>query len=105
MYKMDFKKAEEPEIKLSTFSESQKKQANSKKHIYFCFIDYAKALTVWITTDYGKFLKRWEYHTNLSVSWEIYMQDKKQQNWTWNNGLFPNWEKNTSRLYIATLLN
>ena len=21
------------------------------------------------------------------------MQDKKQQNWTWNNGLFPNWEK------------
>ena len=21
------------------------------------------------------------------------MQVKKQQNWTWNNGLFPNWEK------------
>ena len=26
-----------------------------QKNIYFCFIDYAKALTVWITTNYGKF--------------------------------------------------
>ena len=32
------------------------------KHIYFCFIDYAKAF-VWITTNCGKFLKRWEYQT------------------------------------------
>ena len=28
-----------------------------------CFIDYAKALTVWITTNCGKFFKRWEYQT------------------------------------------
>ena len=27
----------------------------------FCFIDYAKAFTMWITTNCGKFLKRWEY--------------------------------------------
>ena len=33
-----------------------------QKNIYFCFIDYAKAF-VWITTSYGKFLKRWEYQT------------------------------------------
>ena len=26
-----------------------------QKNIYFCFIDYAKALTVWITTNCGKF--------------------------------------------------
>ena len=32
-----------------------------QKSIYFCFIDYAKALTVWITANYGKFCKRWEY--------------------------------------------
>ena len=31
-----------------------------QKNIYFCFIDYAKA-SVWITTNCGKFLKRWEY--------------------------------------------
>ena len=34
-----------------------------QKNIYFCFIDYAKALTVWITTNCGEFLKRWEYQT------------------------------------------
>jgi len=26
-----------------------------QKNIYFCFIDYTKALTVWITTNCGKF--------------------------------------------------
>ena len=31
-----------------------------QKNIYFCFIDYTKAF-VWITTNSGKFLKRWEY--------------------------------------------
>ena len=38
-----FRKAEEPEIKLPTSAESSKKQESSKKHIYFCFIDYTKA--------------------------------------------------------------
>ena len=33
-----------------------------QKNIYFCFIDYTKVF-VWITTNFGKFLKRWEYHT------------------------------------------
>ena len=34
-----------------------------QKNIYFCFIDYAKPLTVWITIKCGKFFKRWEYQT------------------------------------------
>ena len=38
-----------------------------------------KPLTMWITTNCGKFLNRWEYQTTLSVSWETCMQDKKQQ--------------------------
>ena len=29
-----------------------------QKNIYFCFFDYAKPLTVWITTNCGKFFKR-----------------------------------------------
>ena len=29
-----------------------------------CFIDYAKAFIVWITTNCGEFLKRWEYQTS-----------------------------------------
>ena len=31
MYKLDFKKAEEPEVKLPTFVGSEKKQGNSRK--------------------------------------------------------------------------
>ena len=35
-----------------------------QKNIYFSFIDYDnKCLTVWITTNYGKFFKRWEYQS------------------------------------------
>ena len=45
--------------------------------VYFCFIDNAKAF-VWITTNCGKFLKRWEYQTTWPPSWEICMRVKKQ---------------------------
>ena len=34
-----------------------------QKNMYFCFTEYSKALTVWITTNCGKFFKRWEYQT------------------------------------------
>ena len=43
MFKLDLEKAEEPDIKLPTSTGSSKKQGSSKKKIYFCFIDYAKA--------------------------------------------------------------
>ena len=38
-----FRKGEEPEIKLPTFTGSLKKR-EFQKNIYFCFIDYAKAI-------------------------------------------------------------
>ena len=38
-----------------------------------------KSLTVWITTNCDKFLKRWEHQTTWPASWEICMQIKKQQ--------------------------
>jgi len=38
-----------------------------QENISFCFIDYAKDF-VWITTNCGKFFKRWEYRTTLSAS-------------------------------------
>ena len=50
-----------------------------QKNIYFCFIDYTKTFDCMITTDCGKFFKRWEYLTTLPASWEICMQVKKQQ--------------------------
>ena len=45
-----------------------------------------KSLTVWITTESGKFLKRWGYQITLSASWKTCMLVKKQlgmeQKWT-----------------------
>ena len=38
-----------------------------------------KPLTVWVKTNCGTFLKRWEYQTNLPASWEICVQFTKQQ--------------------------
>ena len=50
-----------------------------QKNIYFCLLTIPKPLTVWITTNCGKFWKRWEYQTTRPVSWEICMQVRKQQ--------------------------
>ena len=43
MFKLVLEKAEEAEIKLPTSAGSWKKQESSRKNIYFCFINYAKA--------------------------------------------------------------
>ena len=43
MFKLVLEKAEEAEIKLPTSAGLWKKQESSRKNIYFCFIDYAKA--------------------------------------------------------------
>ena len=53
--------------------EFQKKTSTS------ALLTMPKPLTVWITTDCRKFLKRWDYQTTLPASWETCMQVKKQQ--------------------------
>ena len=79
MFKLVLEKAEEPEIKLSTSVGSLKKLESSRKISISALLTTPKSLTVWITTNSGKFLKRWEYHTTWPASWEICMQMKKQQ--------------------------
>ena len=80
MFKLDLEKAEEPEIKLPTSIGSQEKQENSRKTSISASLTTLKPLTVvWITTNCGKFLKRWVYQITLSAAWEISMQGKKQQ--------------------------
>ena len=54
MFKLVFKKAEEPEIKLPTSAGSSKKQESSRKTSNFCFTDYAKAFDC---VDHNKFWK------------------------------------------------
>ena len=79
MLKLDLEKTEEPEIKLPTSAGSSKKQESSRKTSTSVSLTTPKPLTVWITTNCGKFWKRWEYQTTWPVSWEICMQVKKQQ--------------------------
>ena len=49
-----FRKGRGPEIKLPTSAGSSKKQERSRKKIYFCFIDYAKAFNC---VDHNKLWK------------------------------------------------
>ena len=44
MFKLGLEKSEEPEIKLPTSVGSSKKQEGFREAIYFCLIDYTKAL-------------------------------------------------------------
>ena len=43
IFKLVLEKTEEPEIKLPISDGSSKKQESSRKNIYFCILDYAKA--------------------------------------------------------------
>ena len=79
MFKLDLEKAEEPEIKLPTSVGSLKKQGSFRKTSTSALLTTPKLLTVWITTNYEKFFKRWEYQTTWPASWQICMQVKKQQ--------------------------
>ena len=55
-------KAEESEVKLPTSTGSLKKQESSRKTSISPLLTMPKPLSVWITTNCGKFWKRWEYH-------------------------------------------
>ena len=101
MFKLILEKAEEPEIKLSTFVGSLKKEG-FQKNICVCFIDYTKAFDC---VDYNKLENSSRDGTIRSpASWEICMQVRKQQ-------IEPDMEQWTSsklesmsRLYVGTLL-
>ena len=53
MFKLNLEKAKQ----IANIHWITEKARELQKKIYFCFIDYAKALTVWITRNCGKFLE------------------------------------------------
>ena len=46
---------------------------------FYVYVYVPKPLTVWITINSEKFLKRWEYQTTWPASWETCMQVRKRQ--------------------------
>ena len=73
-----FRKGRGPRDQIANICSIIEKAREFQKNIYFWFINYTKAF-VWITTNCGKFWKRWEYQTTCPASWEICLQVKKQQ--------------------------
>ena len=106
MYKLDLEKAQEPEIKLPIFAGLQRKQENSRKNTYICFLDCTKALTVWITTNCRKFSKTWEYQNTLPLFLRNLYADKEAMVRTRHvkTDWFKIGKEVQSRLYIVTLL-
>ena len=99
MYEMDLEKDRGTRDQITNICWIIGKEREFQKNIYFCFIDYAKALAVWITTNCGKFFKRWKYQTTLLATWETCMQVKKQQSES-HGTMVHNWERSTSRLLV-----
>ena len=79
MYKLGLETSEKQDMKLSTLIGSWRKQGNSRKTSPSAPLTVLKPLTVWITTNCGEFLRKWEYQTTFLVSWETCMQMKKQK--------------------------
>ena len=75
MFRLDLEKAEKPEIKLPTSFRLQKNQESSRRTSISALLTMPKPLTVWIMTNCGKFLKRWEYQTTLPATKEITMRN------------------------------
>ena len=63
-----FRKSRETGDQIATSVGSQKKQKNSRKTSTSASLTTLKPSTVWITTNCGKFFKRWEYQTTLPAS-------------------------------------
>ena len=76
-FKLDLEKIENPEIKLPTSVGSSKKLESSRE--ISALLTMPKPLTVWITINCAKFLKRLECQATLPASCEICKQVKKQQ--------------------------
>ena len=100
-YKLGFKEAEEPEIKLPSFVGSWRKQENSRKTPTLLHWLYSKAFDCVDCNKLWKIFNEMGKPDHLTASWEISMQVKKQQDRTY--WLAQNREKSMARLYIVTL--
>ena len=66
MFKLNLEKAETRDQIVNSCWIIEKNQENSKKHIYFCFIDYTKAFDCVDHTKLWKILKQMEIPGHLS---------------------------------------
>ena len=93
MFKLDLEKAEELEIKLSTFDGSSIQQESFQKTSTSALLTEPKPLTVWITTVENSSRDGNTRPPNLPLEKSVCRSRRNSYNWTWNNRLVPNWER------------
>ena len=83
MFKLDFEKAEEPEIIRSKEPDQPPLDHWKSKSVpeEYLLLLYWLCHSLWLCgpQQTGKFWKRWEYQTTWPASWEICMQVRKQE--------------------------
>ena len=104
MFKLDWEKAEEPEIKLPTSFGSSKKQESSRKTSISALLTLPKPLTVWITTNCGKLAETGIPDHLICPLRNLYAGQEATVGTRYATTDVPNWERSTSWLYTVTLL-
>ena len=100
-----FRKGRGTRVQIANICWIIEKAREFQKNIYFCFIDYAKAFDCVDHNKLWKIPQEMRIPDHLICLLRIFMQVKKQQlELGMDNGLFANWERSASRLYIVTLL-
>ena len=74
-----FRKGRGTRDQIANICWSSKKQESFRKISTSALLTMPKPYIVWITTNCGKFFKKWEYQTTRPASWEICIQVKKEQ--------------------------
>ena len=80
------------------------KAGEFQRNIYFCFMDFAKAFDCVDHNKLWKILKEIGIPDHLTYLLRNLYSGQETTEPDWNNRLVPNRERNTSRLYIVTLL-
>ena len=107
MFKLDLEKAEETEIKLPTPLDHRKSKRIPEKHLFLlCWLCqslwlYGLQQTVENSSGDGNTRNFTCLLRNLYAGQEVTVRARQEQ---WTGTMVPNWERSTSRLYIATLL-
>ena len=78
-YTYRFRKGKGTRDQIANIRWSIEKARAFQENIYFCFIDYTKALHCVGHNKLGKFFKSWEYQTTFPASWEICIHVRKHQ--------------------------
>ena len=106
MFKLVLEKTDEPEIKLTTSAGSWKKQESFRKTSTSDLLTMQKPLTVWVTTNCGKFLKETGIPGQLTCLLRNLYSDQEATVRTGHGTTdwFQIGKRNMSRLYIVTPL-